>query len=60
MKYKKTKKPMSKERRLDHNLSTVEHREHALKGTHIGLEILQNSIQRRRDSKTIVLIRKTK
>ena len=51
---------MSKERRLDHNLSTVEHREHALKGTHIGLEILQNSIQRRRDSKTIVLIRKTK
>lgn len=49
---------MNKERRLDHNLSTVEHREHALKVTHVGLDILQNSIQRRRDSKTIELIRK--
>lgn len=51
---------MSKEKRLDHSLSAVEHRAHALKVTHIGLDILQNSIQRRRDSRTIELMRKTK
>lgn len=49
---------MNNEKRLDHRLNFIEQRENALKVTHIGQEILNNSIQRRRDSRTIELIRK--
>ena len=49
---------MNKEKRLDNTLSVVELRENAMQVTHIGQQILNNSIQERRDSKTIVLKRK--
>lgn len=49
---------MNKKPRLDLRLSNPELRERAMTVAHIGQEILNNSIQERRDSKTIVLIRK--
>lgn len=51
---------MNNEKRLDHRLNSIEQRENAMKVIHIGHEILQNSTQERRDSKTIVLIRNKK
>ncbi len=42
------------------NQYEYEERQQALKLTPIGREIMLNSIQERRDSKTIILIRKTK
>lgn len=46
--------------RPDLRLSSAQFRENALRVTHVGQEILNNSTQKRIDSKTIVLIRKTK
>lgn len=44
--------------RLDMRLSNLELKEKALKVTHIGQEILNSSIQKRIDSRTIILIKK--
>lgn len=43
---------------LNRMLSPAELRDNAMQVTHIGQEILNNSIQKRIDSRTIVLIKK--
>ena len=49
---------MNKKTRLDLRLTNLELRERAMTVAHVGQEILNDSTQKRIDSKTIVLIRK--